>query len=478
MKIFSLFRKLLIVLLVYLGYCGVSVCLYTYFRIGQETEAVKKRDVKSLEEISAPKPSNEEICVTSRMDYALALRCQLADSAKETLLISQYTIGDDDSGLIFIGKIFEAAKRGVKVKLLMNELSSKMRGSSRIPLAIFKSQPNIEVKFLGGMNPLKPWEVNNVMHDKLIIADDKYFLSSGRNIEKRFMLASDECEPTYDMDVIVKKTGALSEASLISQGTAYYNELWKNPYAEKTLEHRGFISKASLRKKTDEAEGHIRSAFRRQETLISQDVLHQLDFSTFDSAHLVHNEVASIVKEPVVWKQLTRLMNESKEAVTVQSPYVVVTKKMRSFLKSAPHSQVEFITNSASSSPNVFAFSGYLNIKDHLLENSKVWEYQGDGSLHQKGMLLDGHIGMVGSFNFDSRSAYLSTENMLIVNGKAFHDQLEGIMAGYKEQSLQAGRRFDYAEGASGVKVKPVPKAKQNLLIIMGWLTRPVTFLL
>lgn len=477
MRFFPLLKKLLICIVVYLCYCGISVYIYTIHNINDKTEIVKKRVPKTLDGLLAPQFTNELVGITNEINDALALRCQLVDAAEKTLLISQYTIGDDDSGLIFLGKIFEAAKRGVKIKILMNGLSSKMTNSSRIPLAIFDSQPNIEVKMVGGINLLKPWRMNNVMHDKLIITDNKYFMSSGRNIQKRFMLPSNDYEPAYDLDVVVQSHSPLTDQSVITQGKNYFAKLWTNPYATNKKKHGNWAPNFITRKSVEKLDSNIFKAKKRHDKLISRKVLENMNFHPIKSGYLVHNSVNDLVKEPIVWQQLAEIINQSKVSLTIASPYVVFTKKMQSFLQSPSHANAEVLTNAPSNSPNLLAFGGYLNQKEWLLKDSNVWEYQGKGSLHQKAMLVDGQLGIIGSFNFDSRSTYLSSENMLIVNSPDFYAQLEEFLTDYKENSLKANENFDYVDNQS-VAVSPINQVKKKVLLILSWITKPFSFLL
>lgn len=217
MKAFSLLKKFIIVLLIYFLYFSLCVCIYNIHQINVAAKDAEKDATKSLKSLYNHKIQNESVCVTAKLDQALALRCQLIDQAKESLSISQYAISDDDSGLIIVGKLLAAAQRGVKIKLLLNGLATEMSITSRIPFEIFREKENIEVKTIGGLNLFKPWEINNVLHDKLILVDDNYFISSGKNIGNRFMLKSKDYEATYDFDLIVKKDGISSKNSLIKQ---------------------------------------------------------------------------------------------------------------------------------------------------------------------------------------------------------------------------------------------------------------------
>ncbi|EOH74339.1 phospholipase D-like domain-containing protein [Enterococcus malodoratus] len=471
MRFFSLLKKIGLGLLVYFIYLGLSVCFYNIQQINSVTKDAKKSDPKPLKTLYTNKIQNESACVTADLNQALALRCQLVDEAKETLFVSQYAISDDDSGLIFIGKLLEAAQRGVKVKLLLNSLATEMTITSRIPFEIFRDEENIEIKTIGGLNLLKPWEVNNILHDKLILVDDNYFISSGRNIGNRFMLKSKDYEATYDFDLIIKKDGQPSKNSLIKQGNVYFNELWKAPYAvDKSHSSRPFTGKA-----VKNLQNEIRKARNRHELVLRQDVLSNLSFHRINAGMLIHNPVGKIVKSPVVWQKIVHFLEDSQEA-TLQSPYVIISDKMKQFQTRQLPDKLSLITNSAATSPNLFAYAGYLKQKEQLNSKMDIWEYQGDGSLHHKALLLDRRVGAVGSFNLDSRSAFLSSENMVFIDSPGFHDQLKEIMTSYQAESLQVKNQTTYKKSDRHPRI--VHPTKEKLLTLISKIIKPLEFLL
>jgi putative cardiolipin synthase len=90
--------------------------------------------------------------------------------------------------LYLVKKLEDAAKRGVDIQILINGLSNSKNSLSY--LSLLDEYDNVEIKVIGGLNLFKPWEMNNVLHDKLILVDDTYLLSSGRSISNRFLLPS------------------------------------------------------------------------------------------------------------------------------------------------------------------------------------------------------------------------------------------------------------------------------------------------
>lgn len=134
----------------------------------------------------------------------------------------------------------------------------------------------------------------------------------------------------------------------------------------------------------------------------------------------------SLSKEPLILQQIIAFSEEAKEQVLLQSPYIIPNRQMRSYLENK-NSEADFyyLTNSVNSSPNYFALAGYLKHRPLIATQSKLlFEYQGEGSIHAKTYIFDRQISMVGSFNLDARSSFLSTESMVVIDSKEVASQL------------------------------------------------------
>jgi putative cardiolipin synthase len=156
--------------------------------MNQSNLAAQTTEVKSLEELSQTAVMNESVAINSKIEDSLALRGELIDQAETSLSLAQYKISNDESGLYLVKKLEDAAKRGVDIQILINGLSNSKNSLSY--LSLLDEYDNVEIKVIGGLNLFKPWEMNNVLHDKLILVDDTYLLSSGRSISNRFLLPS------------------------------------------------------------------------------------------------------------------------------------------------------------------------------------------------------------------------------------------------------------------------------------------------
>lgn len=141
---------------------------------------------------------------------------------------------------------------------------------------------------------------------------------------------------------------------------------------------------------------------------------------------MVTNPIKRLNKEPLILQQIIAFSDEAKEEVLLQSPYIIPNRQMRSYLENKNNeADFYYLTNSVNSSPNYFALAGYLKYRPLIATQSKsLFEYEGEGSIHAKTYIFDRKISMVGSFNLDARSSFLSTESMVVIDSKEVANQL------------------------------------------------------
>lgn len=145
-------------------------------------------------------------------EQALALRLALIREARYSILAQYYSWEEDVSGKLLLGALLEAAHRGVKVRILVDDLYS---GSNRY-LESLAVEPNIRVRVF---NPFwirlgRPWfwlleilfsfrRLNHRMHNKLLVVDDDWAMVGGRNIGDAYLgLPADH--QFVDLDVLLR----------------------------------------------------------------------------------------------------------------------------------------------------------------------------------------------------------------------------------------------------------------------------------
>ena len=412
---------------------------------------------------------------------AASVRADLIMQAKKTLDISYYSAEAGQSTDIFWSLLLEAADRGVRVRVILDGMANGVMMKQKQALYALMAHPNIEVKLYEEPNLFLPWTFNNRLHDKYIIADEDTAILGGRNISDRF-LAPDtyKGEIAYDRDVIVDNGGKDKEASVIHEMKRYFNEVFTSPYAKPAI---GRISKKDIsigeEKKTElkrllaESRKHAALAgntFKWKEKLIETNKI-----------TLIHNPVTRFKKEPWVFYEIKQLMDTADQNAFFMSPYIVSGSDLSwAFLSDLNRrADVGILTNSQGSTPNFPAFSSYLLQREKLVESGvRIYEYQGDHSIHTKTYLVDDDISIIGSFNMDPRSAYLSTETMLVIHGEELQKQAVALNGGYLKKSLLVGPDGEYIMEEGSVEERLPGRMKEALLRICGIFTRFFSFLL
>ena len=137
------------------------------------------------------------------------------------------------------------------------------------------------------------------------------------------------------------------------------------------------------------------------------------------------------------------------ESVILQSPYIILDPTLKELLNDLGKKQINaaILTNSIASSPNPVACTAYFGNRKTILNTGiRLWEYQGENSIHAKTYLIDDRMAIVGSFNMDPRSAYLDTEMMLAIDSVEFTRHLKQVQNQYLQQSLEIGSNGKYIE--------------------------------
>jgi putative cardiolipin synthase len=163
-------------------------------------------------------------------ENSLQARIQLVRRAQRTLDVQYYMITNDQTGRYLLRSLRDAAERGVRVRLLVDDLHT-----AGDPLLLgLDAYPNVEVRLFNpfptgrgdlvlrfAANAHDFERVNRRMHNKLLIADDVFAVAGGRNIADRYFMASSVAN-YVDLDVLV--TGAV-----LPRLSAQFNEYWDSP---------------------------------------------------------------------------------------------------------------------------------------------------------------------------------------------------------------------------------------------------------
>ena len=412
---------------------------------------------------------------------ALDIRMQMFEQAQERIVLSTFSIKTDRVSEEVFAALIAAADRGVKVQLIIDGLSGGFDMKAAPMDYVAGTHPNIEIRYYNIPNLLKPWTFNGQLHDKYILIDDTCLLLGGRNTSNYFLGNYNPDVLSYDREIFVYNTASGtpdSPQSVISDVYAYFNTVWNDKSSVTVFDHVPFYKE----KQVEEAALHLDEVYltmKQERPQIFLPVDYEAMTVPTNRITLITNPINPGPKEPYVLYELAMLMAHAEERVFLQTPYAVLNEDMYDILRATADSvpRFEMMLNSVAVGDNFMGSSDYTFNKEKILATGvTVYEYQGDHSMHNKSLLIDDDISVIGSFNFDMRSAYIDTECMLVVHGTEFNELLEAEILRMQEDSLQVAEDGSYLPG----KVAPAPlsASKKLLYRITSVIFQPFRFLM
>lgn len=403
-------------------------------------------------------------------DISMIGRAWLCEAAEKTIDIQYFIFSADNIGLIAIDYLIRAADRGVKVRLLVDDIMVEADADELLAL---DAHPNLSIKIynptanIGKNLPGKLYNLatdfrafNQRMHNKTFIVDGKVVITGGRNIADEYFDYDHEYN-FRDRDVLLMgKTSSIVQQS--------FNLFWDNKLSV-PIDSIITVEDATLN------------------TTVKYEYLHQyacnpLNFwpqvrekikmvpTAFqkiqDSGNMVWVDSVSFVSD-VPGKNagdqglkgggastdaLISLIKSAKKSIFIQSPYLVTTELSQQLFSEAVQRgvEVDILTNSLSSTDNLEAFNGYQREREALLKTGiNIYEFKPDAAvrykimtgalqkeidftpifgLHAKSMVIDKEIAVIGTFNLDPRSANLNTECIAVIYDSNIAGQLHRAM--------------------------------------------------
>lgn len=365
-------------------------------------------------------PGTQQVRYISDNREALALRLAMAEAAQREIILSTFDFDADEPGRQLLSALLAAADRGVTVKVLVDGVSGWLDVSSSPWFQALASHPNAEIRIYNPITTLEPWKDMYRLHDKYFMVDREMYLLGGRNSTDLF-LGEGYSGQNMDSEVFVRRTEARAGDS-VDQLLAYFEEVW----ALEDCRTVACTDPVAAQNKAMALEELYAGLSRQFPEAFEEDYLAELETVEAHQITLLSNPVEPENKAPELWCAMTELM-ASGEDILVYTPYVILSDEMTADLAAvtADSSSFTLVLNDVTSGANPFGCVDYLNRKEDLLATGvTLGEYLGEQSLHTKNVLIDDRLCLVGSFNFDMRSAYLDTELMLVIDSPELNAQL------------------------------------------------------
>jgi putative cardiolipin synthase len=398
---------------------------------------------------------------------ALAARVALARRAERSLDVQYYIWHGDDSGRILLKELLDAADRGVRVRLLLDDLGVGAKDDAvflwldahpQVSVVLFNPIALRDARKLGLV--MDPRRLNRRMHNKSMTADSTVTVVGGRNIGDEYF-ALNELVNFADMDVLA--IGPVA-AQVSESFDAYWNSSAAFPISAFHEQPASAAELASARAELDRTVSQNAAEYYQameSSPLGLKIVARQLNFYWAQISALYDppgkarvDQQDAVPGDPgseLLLQQLGNVLGRTSTELLIVSPYFVPGKQGTAALVAAVQRgvKVRVVTNSLASTDVGAVHAGYKKSRRDLLQGGvQLYEMKpklADGktsrmsfkgssaaSLHAKLFVIDQQRLFIGSMNLDPRSVDLNTEIGLLIDSAAMASdmnvRLEGLL--------------------------------------------------
>lgn len=380
---------------------------------------------------------------------SLRWRLALVDAAEHSLDLQYYVWWGDESGALLMNRVIAAADRGVRVRLMVDDLSTNLlveTAQERLSdkgAAVIDAHPNIEVRLFN------PWRqrtllgqvfesiehldrVNQRMHNKVLIADNRAAIIGGRNIGNQYFGLSPEFG-FRDVDV-------LGLGPVARQASQVFDRFWNS----EQVVPAGRLAEAS---ETDLREAFAVIAERlRASERFSGFALEPQDWrdALLDRVQAMHLGTSSVLSDVpgkeeevinILPATIRHLLEQAETDVAIANAYIVPGQEEIDWFRAQTARGVRYriVTNSLASH-DVPAVNAHYKLwrRDFVEAGVDLYETKPHAALqaelvdtppveaafmglHSKVIVIDATRAFIGSMNLDPRSARLNSEMGVVV---------------------------------------------------------------
>lgn len=390
-------------------------------------------------------------------EEALRWRLALIDSAQQAIDLQYYLWYGDVAGQLLASRILEAADRGVKVRILVDDLNTLLRDASSVLLrdevaAWLDSHPNVEFRLFnpwsqrdfGGRvgEGLANFERTNVrMHNKSLIVDNRAVIIGGRNIGDEYMGLNSGFN-FHDLDVL--GIGPVARQASDSFD-AYWNSSWVMPASALNIETRPGVSQHARAELSEHLRAsHVLSRFAIDSRSWHSEITELRDTMHAGTSRVVADFPGERSIDHVMLDEIQSLISSPQQELIIVNAYIIPASRGIATLKqlNASGRKVKIMTNSLASHDVPAVNSHYRPWRKPILETGvELYELRSDAAiqegvsdtaptvskfvgLHSKALVVDRQVSFIGSMNFDPRSAALNTEMGVIIKSAGLGEAL------------------------------------------------------
>ncbi len=392
---------------------------------------------------------------------ALQARLELIERAQVSIDMQAYQFKGDGTGLMLVRALRDAADRGVRVRLLLDDLYTAGDDALWLGLA---AHEGVELRlfnpFMAGRDShlsrlaesaIGQGRMHRRMHNKLLVADGVLALAGGRNIADAYFLTQAP-ERFVDIDVLV--AGAVVPSMALA-----FDLYWNSAYSH---ELRTVVDEPLPR---TERRAHLSALLPPGPSPAAKDSALAREFAqgwvpmrqamaqaAYDSPDKLENEQVAVdlgmlaTAGAQVRLAVAHAVRQAKHELWVVTPYFIPgptgVAALRQFHQHGV--RVVLLTNSLAATDEPAVHLGYRKYRaDVLAAGAELYEWspaRGDRvlrealaggtvfRLHAKAAIVDRELVFLGSMNFDPRSRDLNTEFGLLIRSPELAEEMRGFI--------------------------------------------------
>lgn len=406
-------------------------------------------------------PAASGFRLIDRNEDGLRWRLALIDSAEHSIDVQYYLWYGDDAGRILAKRLIDAADRGVKVRMLVDDLNTIISDASTVTIrdrvaAWLDARPNLEIRLFNpwsrrefvdrlGEGVTDMTRLNQRMHNKVMIVDNRAAIIGGRNIGDEYMGLHSDFN-FHDLDVLGIGPVARDASAVFD---LYWNSEWVMPVSAleisiSTAEMEA--AQAQLLKRLGETKSLSRFPIQAQSWSGEIDALG-------DSLHIgtaaVHADLPENgAVEHVMLERIHSMLETAQSEVLIVNAYIIPAERGIATLRELNDRgvAVRVLTNSLASHDVPAVNSHYKHWRRPILETgAELYEMRPDAEirvlvadtpptrgefmgLHSKAMVVDRARVFIGSMNYDPRSARINTEMGVFIESRGLGEALARLM--------------------------------------------------
>jgi putative cardiolipin synthase len=403
----------------------------------QEHEST--RTGRRIADLARQNPGDSGFSIIRYGRRALTARVALADLAEKSLDVQYYIWEADATGRILAERLVRAAERGVRVRVLVDDINLAGRDAR---IAALDAHPNIHIRLFNpfsnrrfrGLDFVTDLSrVNHRMHNKLMVMDNAIAIVGGRNVGAHYFEAHEESN-FRDLDIAAIGPIVREISDVFDH---FWNGRWSVPVADivdRPFEEQDHLTAiAAIREQIDADNYPFPLNIDLGELLATLD--EEISGTTWAKGRIVWDDPAAIYdgwRSGKINEALYQRMQNLRRELLIESAYFVPRQRGVEAAKRLTDRGVRLrvLTNSLAANDVLAAHAGYSKFRRALLEagvelyelrpdpgpiDKKLVSMESKAALHTKAIVFDREDVFIGSFNLDPRSASINTEAGLYV---------------------------------------------------------------